>query len=290
MGSLFEAVLLGPDDEHLDAVASAVREEVERIERLLSRFDPRSELARINRQAANGPVRVDHEMFDLLDACRHWWKHTDGYFDIAAAVSAQADENKPATMAEVVLDPGAPSVMFARPGIQLDMGGVGKGYALDSAAEILAHFSVERFFLTGGTSSNLARGLEPDGQMWRMGVRDPWAEDPRAEICQLPVVDRATSYSAITRAGQNESDIIQPCTGRPLAGQAACLVFARLATEAEILSTALVAMGKARAAEYIGDLGMDGVDVAWIDRVDERAVVTWLGQAGLKPAASSERK
>jgi thiamine biosynthesis lipoprotein len=276
MGSLFEAVLLGSDDEHLDAVASAVRDEVERVERLLSRFDPRSELSRLNREAARGAVRVDRDLFDLLDACKVWWMHSEGFFDITCSASQPSEDGSSATMADAMLDPDASAVRFTRPGIQLDLGGVGKGYALDCAADILSAFSVDRFFLHGGTSSALAHGGGPDGQPWRLGVRDPWSDQPGDELCQVELVRRASSCSAIVGPGRSESDIVVPATGRPLIGQAACLALANLATEAEILSTALLAMGKPRAADYIERSGAAGVAVAWIERASDQSVLNWI--------------
>ena len=283
MGSLFEAVLLGPDDEHLDAVASAVREEVERVERLLSRFDARSELARINREAAAGAVRLDRDLFDLLDACKVWWTQSEGFFDITCSASAPSADRPVATMADLVLDPDKSTVRFAHPGIQLDLGGVGKGYALDCAADLLAAFSVDRFFLHGGTSSALAHGRGPDDQPWRLGVRDPWSDPPGAELCRVELVRRASSCSAIVGPGHRESDIVVPSTGRPLTGQGACLVLANLATEAEILSTALLAMGKPRAADYIERQGAAGVAVAWIERAGDQSVLNWISPRS-KPA------
>ncbi|HWC90668.1 MAG TPA: FAD:protein FMN transferase [Pirellulales bacterium] len=283
MGSLFEAVLLGPDEENLDAVASAVREEVERVERLLSRFDPRSEISRINREAFRDAVRVDRDLIDLLDACKVWWTHSEGFFDITCSASAPSEDGSAATMADVILDPDTSTVRFARPGIQLDLGGVGKGYALDCAADILAAFSVDRFFLHGGTSSALAHGRGPDGQSWRLGVRDPWSDHPGDELCQVALVHRASSCSAIVGPGHSESDIVVPPTGRMLTGQGACLALANMATEAEILSTALLAMGKPRAADYIERSGAAGIAVAWIERVSDQSVLNRISPRS-KPA------
>src|SRR5205823_5190090 len=90
MGTYFEVFLAGDDEEHLDSVAEAVLDEVARIERLLSRFDPASEVSRINRLAGSRPVRVDFEVWGLLQACGDYHRCTEGYFDVT--VRAQAED------------------------------------------------------------------------------------------------------------------------------------------------------------------------------------------------------
>ena len=88
MGTFFEAFLAGDDDEHLEAVAAAVLDEVTRLERLLSRFDPAAEVARINREACALPVRVDVDVWDILRRCEEYRRATGGYFDVTAASGA----------------------------------------------------------------------------------------------------------------------------------------------------------------------------------------------------------
>ena len=87
MATLFEVVLIGDDEEHLAAVAEAALDEITRVERLLSRHDPRSEVARLNREAASGEVLVDRELFELLQLCEVYHVMTGGYFDPAAALT-----------------------------------------------------------------------------------------------------------------------------------------------------------------------------------------------------------
>src|SRR5689334_22940871 len=82
MGTWFEVLLQGDDPKHLADVAVAVLDEVERVDRLLSRFDPRSEIARINATAARRAVRVDFEVLGILETCRSAWRHTEGCFDV----------------------------------------------------------------------------------------------------------------------------------------------------------------------------------------------------------------
>ena len=201
MGTLFEAWLVGEDEEHLSAVVEAIFDEVVRLERLLSRFDPRSEIARVNRLAAEQAVQVDHEVFGILQTCGDYWQQTGGYYDVAATQLRAAPSvfDSRASFADVVLDAERHTVRFTNPAVMIDLGGFGKGYALDAAAEILVGFGIEHAFLHGGTSSALARGRNQQHQPWLLGVRNPWSQESARELRQLPLSDRAYSCSARRR-------------------------------------------------------------------------------------------
>ena len=267
MGTLFEAWLIGDDDEHLTAVAEVALDEITRLERLLSRFDPRSEMARINRLAAAEEVLVDREMFDILATCHRWWRTTDGYYDIAAANG---------TFDAVVLNVPQRTVRFTQSGVMLDLGGFGKGYALDRAGEILREQGVTRAILHGGTSSILACGFAANGQPWPIGIRNPFAADEAPELCQLRLTDCGLATSAVLNPGQQVSDIIDPQTGQAIAEQAACVVVAPTAVDSEILSTALLSMGRDRARAYTERHAAPGCSVSWIDSRDGVATLDWL--------------
>src|SRR5262245_29042307 len=129
MGTCFEVYLFGDDPEHLEAVAVAALEEIRRLDRTLSRFDPTSEVARINREAAEQPVRVDREVFALLETCERARLGTGGYFDVTAS------RRDLESAGGIVLDPKACSVRLSQPDARIDLGGVGKGYALDRVCE-----------------------------------------------------------------------------------------------------------------------------------------------------------
>src|SRR4051812_20130865 len=84
MNTWFEIILLGDDSENLQAAGEAALDEIQRVEKLLSRFDPSSEISRINREAAQKPVLVDFELAEILETCRIAWQQTNGFFDITA--------------------------------------------------------------------------------------------------------------------------------------------------------------------------------------------------------------
>ncbi|MGE0103791.1 MAG: FAD:protein FMN transferase [Blastocatellales bacterium] len=263
MGTGFEVLLQGDDAQHLEAVAAAICEEFERLDRALSRFDPSSEISRINREAGMKPVRVDREIFALLDSCLNARKITDGWFDVTATSGGGG----------FTLDPESHTVTLAGPETSIDPGAIGKGYALDRGAEIMKMYGIESGLLHGGTSSVLAIGE------WPVDIRHPNSIEADPVAC-IALSGRAMSCSAVRHPGYLESDLIDPHTGIALTGDAACVVLADRAVDAEFLSTALLAMGRIMAIDYLRNNSIaPGAAIGWIEDGRELA---WLTDEKLK--------
>ncbi|MDX2040832.1 MAG: FAD:protein FMN transferase [Acidobacteriota bacterium] len=249
MNTRFDVFLRGSkadyDEQHLEAVAVAVLEEIARLDGVLSRFDPRSEIARVNRQAAKQFVRVDRELFALLETCEQARQLTDGYFDVTRGGGWE-------------LDAASCSVRLATES-QIDLGGIGKGFALDRGREILWRFNVESGLLQGGTSSVLAVGQE----VWPIDLRHPLT--PELVIGQIELANCSLSCSAVRRSEQKTSDIVNPLTGEAIFGKACCFVLAADATTAEIYSTALLAMGLERASKFLAMLTDGEEQIGWFE-------------------------
>jgi thiamine biosynthesis lipoprotein len=257
MGALFEVRLLGDDEERLDSVAAAVIEEIVRLDGVLSRFDPRSEIARINREACARPARLDQEVFELLERCDQWRRLTGGYFDVTASSKEGDDAAGAGLSPALLLDAESRTARFTREGVSIDLGAVGKGYALDRGREIMLRFGVNCGLLNGGSSSVLAvsgpPGTVADRAGWPVAARHPLNPDA-APIARIELADQSLSCSAVRhpyQRGQRRSDVLNPLTGRPLEGNAACLTLAANAADAEIFSTALLAMGREEAKRYL---------------------------------------
>ncbi len=275
MGSLFRTRLIGDDAEHLTACAEAALDEVERIERLLSWRDACSETSRVNREAAARPVLVDFEFAQFLATCKQAEAATEGYFDVAA--QARRDEAGAGELWRI--DVARRLVRLASPEVRLDFGAVGKGYALDCAAAEMRRFGVLHALLDGGTSSVLALGTDEFGNPWPVGLRNPFAARPETrgtwplELGQMRLADLALSCSAAHDAANSlgdESDLIDPTTGRPVSQTTAYTVVASGGMTAELLSTALCAMGTARAEVYTREASNELLrDVVAIVRLDE---------------------
>ena len=160
-------------------------------------------------------------------------------------------------------------MQFSRTETAIDLGGIGKGFALDRAKEILARYGVDSALLSAGTSSILAVGQPALGAAWTVDLRHP-ADDRAVPIARLELVDQSLSCSATLRPGQAESDIVDPHRGLPLSGGDAVVVLAAEGVAAEALSTALLAMGRNRATQYLAGTAWNKLNVtavAWIDAV-----------------------
>lgn len=247
MGTRFEVILGGDNQEHLEAVAVAICEEILRLDATLSHFNPGSEIARINREAKNKSVRIDREIFALLEICEQARQNTNGFFDVTAATGG----------AGIELDAERCSVRFLSEKAQIDLGAIGKGYALDCGFEILSRFGVESALLNGGTSSMLAVG-----DSFTIDLRHPL--EPKTIVHRVALQNRALSCSAVRHPGQSESDVVNPLIGASLNGEAACVVLTANATEAEIFSTALLAMGKDDAKLYFERRKCAEMEAGWI--------------------------
>lgn len=241
-----EAVVVHDSLAEATRAAEAALDEVARVESRLSRFDPASEIARINRNASRGPVTLDHELFTLLQGCFTAWHNTHGAFDIAAG-SRSDSAGQPITLAcSRLLEPPR-AIEFTDPGLQLDLGGCGKGYALDRAADVLRSAGVTQACLHAGTSSVLALGAGPDGHGWPIALVDP--RDRQRELRRVSLVDRGLATSALV---EGDAGTIDPRTGQPVRATRSCTVTARTAFTAEVWSTAGLVMGPGQVAALAG--------------------------------------
>ena len=190
MATRFECVLHGDDPASLRAAGEEALDEIERLEAQLSLFRPDSEIAAVNARAASAPVRVTPTVFRLLQQARKLSHETGGAFDItvaplvrcwgfmegtgrvpSAAELAAVRERVGMTLVE--LDEDEFTVRFARPGMMLDLGAIGKGCAIERAAEILRDDGVTSALIHGGTSSVYALGHPPDSESWQVGIDHP---------------------------------------------------------------------------------------------------------------------
>jgi thiamine biosynthesis lipoprotein len=243
---------------------------VDRLEEQLSIFRPQSELARINTEASAHAVPVEPRLFDLLARCRDLHARTDGAFDVTATPLSQiwgflrrqgriptADQLAEARacvgMQHVQLDRPATTVRFTRPGVALNLGGIGKGYALDRAARPLRDAGATAL-LTSGSSSMLAVGAGPDGAGFTVGLRDPFAHGRRLGTVRLR--DAALGVSGVseqsfTHEGRRYGHIIDPRNGWPVEGRAYVAVIAPNAALADALATAFFVGGPGLAERII---------------------------------------
>jgi thiamine biosynthesis lipoprotein len=276
MNTRFELVLHGDNPMRLRGAGEEALAEVARIEELLSAFRPTSEIAHVNLLAAVEPVRVSPEVFALLTHARRLWEATEGAFDVTVGPlmrcwgfwEASGALPEPGAveqamerigMAHLELVPASRTVRFHRKGMTVDLGGVGKGYAIDQAVEILRENGILSALLHGGTSSAYAIGSPPDRSTWPIAVagRRAQSADPVAPPLIMNIQDTALSTSSLEEKSFTSDSItyghvLDPRTGQPVQAATWSAVSLPRAASADAWSTALMVLatdGMTRLAE-----------------------------------------
>jgi thiamine biosynthesis lipoprotein len=253
MGTIFEVFTAGEDKTYASQAAAAAFAEVDRLERLFSRFDPASEIRRANRLRPDEELAVGLETFECLTLAEEARQETGGAFD----VNARAEKYGDTSLISPEISDVSPYFLLKRDGqfllrrlpqdpstfagLDLDLGGIGKGYALDRAGEILKDWSLENVLIHGGTSTALAWGSAPPendgekGKGWPVGVGGGWPEAPQ----RVTIAGRAMSGSGPEVKGQH---IIDPRTGFPAQGHLAAWASHPSAALSDAYSTAFLVM------------------------------------------------
>ncbi len=265
MATRFEVVLWGEDAVRLRAAGEEALAEIRRLEGQLSFYRAESEISRINARAARGPVRVEPRLFRLLERAAGLYVRTEGAFDPTVGPLMRAwgftgetgnvpeektllEIRRQTGMRYVRLDPEAYTVAFDRPGICLDLGGIGKGYAIDEAAAILKEAGVAHALLHGGTSTAYAFGRPGEAEAWKVAVPAPGDDDGDDLLAVATLADEALSVSAgsgkaFEAGGKTYGHVLDPRSGRPVEGALLAAVVTGSATDADALSTALLVLG-----------------------------------------------
>lgn len=301
MACRFELVLEGEDEPWLRAAGEEALGEIARLEDRLSRFRPASDVSRVNARAAREAVPVEPTLFRLLQRSMDLYRATDGAFDLTVAPLMQAwgfyreggrlpepavleDARARTGMDLLELDETRRTVRFKREGVQVDLGAIGKGYAVDEAVALLREAGVERAFLHGGTSTiyGLGRPFEADG--WKVAVVDP--ADPDDVVSVVTLVDEALSVSAVWGKafevdGETYGHVLDPRAGRPVRGAVLAAAAGSSAADADAFSTALLVLGEVRPFEGYRSL---------VVRPDDGAGACELLDGGLCEDVSADRR
>jgi len=266
MACSFE-VILGSEDASAVPTARAALDTVDAIENELSIFRHTSAIADLNRRAAAEAIVVDRGLFDLLRECVDIHRSTDGAFDITSTPLSrcwgfiQRDARLPAQAAiesalatvgldAVVLDDESSTVRFSREGIELNLGAIGKGYALDRVAAALQAGNLTHALLSAGRSSLLALGGR--GRGWSIDLISPAVEGPFARVwlrnAALGTSGAGEQFVAVN--GVRYGHVIDPRTGWPASGILSSTVIAPTSAAADALSTAFFIGGLSLARRY----------------------------------------
>ena len=266
MGATFSLEMYGRNTAAMQAAAEKALAEAARVDRMLSNYQPDSELSKVNEHAAEAPVKISQELFDLLTACVAYSRASGGTFDITVAPLMKVwgfykDSGHLPLHPEVAaalghvgyrnvrLDPTARTVYFAQPGVGLDPGGVGKGYAVDKMVGILKENGITCALISGGGSSVYGLGSPPDEPRgWRVSIRDP--KDEKKTAAEVYLRDSSLSTSGnyekfFWAEGKLYSHIMDPRTGFPAIGMLSVSVLSPKTLDSEVWAKPYYILGRA---------------------------------------------
>ncbi len=270
MGATFSIVLYGQDGACMEAAVRSAFEEVGRIERLLSVYRPDSELSDVNRIAGQKAVRVSPELYRLLTDCLECSRQSEGAFDITVGPLLKAwgffqDKGRMPEEAELAeafsrvgyrhlhLDPEAQTVRFGKPGMQINAGGFGKGYAVDRAVDTLRAHGFDTGLVAGAGSSIYGLGAPPsEPRGWRVDIPDPKEPGQPVETVFLRDMSISTSGSrekSFWSGGRIYSHIMDPRNGFPASGISLVSVVAPRTLDSEAWTKPCFILGREWAAK-----------------------------------------
>ncbi|MBO0860314.1 MAG: FAD:protein FMN transferase [Chloracidobacterium sp.] len=266
MGCVYTIDSFGPDLAGLREASAAALDEVDRIDRLMSDYKKDSELSRVNREAAKGPVKADPELFDFIAESLRYGRESEGAFDITVGPLMKVwgffrGEGRMPEDAElararnsvgyqhVILNQMDGTIFFDTAGVELDLGGIAKGYAVDRAVAVLKQYGVTSALVSAGGSTTYALGAPPGDPAWEIEVQDPVERDKIAIRIQLK--DLALSVSGSYEKffelnGKRYSHIMDPRTGRPVQGVLSVVVITGDGVSGDALDNVFYVLGVER--------------------------------------------
>ena len=273
MGSRFEITVVANDSIQGHELIDSAVAEITRIEKLISSWDENSQTSEINRNAGIRPVKVDVELFELIERAISISKLTDGAFDISYAsmdriwkfdgsmkVMPSSEEIASSVskvgFQNIILDKTNSTVFLKLEGMKIGFGAIGKGYAADKAKDLLITKGASSGIINASGDMNIW-GKQPNGKEWKVAITNPM--DKNKVFALLPITNGAVVTSGnyekyVTLNGKKYSHIIDPRTGYPSTGIISVTVFAPKAELADALATSVFVMGKEVGLDRINQL------------------------------------
>ncbi len=273
MGSRFDVTVVANDSVSGEKVIDIAVVEITRIEKLISSWDSTSQTSEINRNAGIKPVKVDAELFQLIERAIGISKLTDGAFDISYASMDKiwkfdgsmtvmpSEEEITASVSKVgfqniILNKENSTVFLKLEGMKIGFGAIGKGYAADKAKDLLISKGVPSGIINASGDMN-TWGIQTNGEPWKVAITNPM--DKNKVFALLPITNGAVVTSGnyekfVNFNGTRYSHIIDPRTGYPASGIISVTVFAPKAELADALATSVFVMGKEAGLDRINQL------------------------------------
>lgn len=261
MATIYEIFIVSDDAVYAHQAAQEAFNELDRLEQELSRFLPNSDIARLNHLAANQPLRLGLDAFACLKLSKQISEETNGAFDVTIGPLMKCWLNPDKTprtpapeeleaarrnigMQLLDLDEAQFAVTLQASPVHVDLGAIGKGYAVEVMASLLREWEIDTALIHGGRSSVFALGAPPEKAGWPLTISNPLRREQI--LARLNLRHQAVSGSGLQK-GQH---IINPRTGQPLSGKRAAWAIAPQAAASDAVSTAFMVMAPEEIQAY----------------------------------------
>ncbi len=273
MGTLFEISVVTQREETAKKSIKSAQLEIIRIEGLISSWDQNSQTTAINNQAGIQPVKVDQELFELIQRSLKISEQTCGAFDISFASleplwkfdgsmknipekKAINNSVKNINYKNIILNQQKTTAFLKNKGMKIGFGAIGKGYAADRAKQVLVKLGIQSGLVNAG-GDLIAWGIKPNGEYWKIGIADPQNKNEVMKHILLNNCAIVTSGDAerfVLIEGKKYGHIIDPRTGYPAAGLKSVSVRSTSAELADAMATAIFVLGKRKGLKLINKL------------------------------------
>jgi thiamine biosynthesis lipoprotein len=289
MGTVFEIVAYDESPAHVSDAIDKAFQEIVRLDEVMSNYKSASALSRLNRSAHFHAEVVPLDLYRVIEESLVYSRLSAGKFDISVGPlvnlwkAVMRGEHVPSSGEEeklrhcvgyenIALFP-PDRIEFRSPCLQIDLGAIGKGYAVDRAVEILRSYGVERALINAGGSTIYAMGSPPGQAAWLVHLRDPSKQiDPHIMLCDDSV--STSEQTPLSLLGSNSAGhIVDPDTALPSKTEYAVSVIAKTATASDALSTTLLLIGPEKGKAMIKTMA--------------NAAAIWISPGGQTETASS---
>jgi FAD:protein FMN transferase len=301
MGTVFEIVTYSDSVPRASSAIDQALDEVVRLDQVLSNFKPESDLSRMNREARLHPVRIPPDLYKVIETSLTYSRLSDGAFDIsvgplvdlwkaalaggAAPSGAELARARTCVGYKKILLMPPDQVEFRSDCMRLDLGSVGKGYAVDRAMEILHANGIERAYIDAGGSTIYGMGAPPNHDGWLVHLRDPSNRlDPQVKL-MANSVSTSEQTAASTLEGDSPGHIVDPASGMPLRNRYAVSVTAKSATVSDALSTTLALLGPVKGVALVARL--KDVSAIWVSADGRKTIAGSKTAILLRPDSGS---
>jgi FAD:protein FMN transferase len=288
MGTVYEIAAYDPSPAHVSQAIDKAFNEIVRLDEVLSNFKPESELSRLNRNGHFHPVKVSADLYTVIAESDKYSRLSGGKYDITVApfvdmwkaallgdrVASEAEQQKLRACVgyeKIQLTP-PDTVEFHSPCMRLDVGSIGKGYAVDRAVDVLRAEGIQDALLVAGQSSIYGMGAPPGKSAWEVHLRDPSGHVDPVVMLHDNSVSTAEQTPASLLGNETAGHIIDPANGKPLQTKYAFSIVAKTGTASDALSTTLLLLGPEKGKPIVREI--PDAAAIWVSADAETQTVT----------------